>query len=88
MPCEPQCPMIRINFHLKILLVKEKIATIRQIICVTKEIGIQPMISPNQRNEVTSSLQQQLEQKLVEAMTRLVNISDEIATGCAACRTN
>ena len=78
--------MIGINVHL-IDVTKEKIATIRQIIGVTEEIGTQPMISPNRRNEVTSSLQQ-LQQKLVEAMTRLVNISDEIVTGCAACRTN
>ena len=82
MPCEPLCPMISKNLHLKILLVKEKIATIRQIICV--EIGIPPMTSPDQR----SSQQQVLDQKLVEAVARLVKISDEIATGCAACRTN
>ena len=86
MPCDPQCPMIGINVHL-IDVTKEKIATIRQIIGVTEEIGTQPMISPNRRNEVTSSLQQ-LQQKLVEAMTRLMNISDEMVTGCAACRTN
>ena len=84
MPCEPLCPMISKNLFLKILLVKEKIATIRQIICVTKEIGIQPMTSPDQR----SSQQQVLDQKLVEAVARLVKITDEIATGCVACRTN
>ena len=78
--------MIGINVHL-IDVTKEKIATIRQIIGVTEELGSQPMIAPNRRNEVTSSLQQ-LQQKLVEAMTRLMNLSDEMVTGCAACRTN
>ena len=78
--------MIGINVHL-IDVTKEKIATIRQIIGVTEELGSQPMIAPNRRNEVTSSVQQ-LSQKLVEAMTRLMNLSDEMVTGCAACRTN
>ena len=82
MPCEPLCPMISKNLHLKILLVKEKIATIRQIICI--EIGIPPMTSPDQR----SSQQQVLDQKLAEAVARLVKITEEIATGCVACRTD
>ena len=86
MPCDPQCPMIGINVHL-IDVTKEKIATIRQILGVTEELGRQPMIAPNRRNEVTRSVQQ-LSQKLVEAMTRLMHLTDEIVIGCATCRTN
>ena len=78
--------MIEINVHL-IDVTKEKIATIRQILGVTEELGRQPMIAPNRRNEVTRSVQQ-LSQKLVEAMTRLMNLTDEMVIGCAACRTN
>ena len=81
MPCEPLCPMIRRNLNMQLLLVKEKIATLRQMMCV--EIDVQPMTTPEQK----SSQQQVLDRKLVEADARLAKIADKIATGCVACRT-
>ena len=86
MPCDPQCPIRQLNGQL-ITIKKEKIATLRQILDVTEELGRQPMIAPNRRDEVTRSVQQ-LSQKLVEAMTRLMHLTDEIVIGCATCRTN
>ena len=66
---------------MQLLLVKEKIATLRQMMCV--EIDVQPMTTPEQK----SSQQQVLDRKLVEADARLAKIADKIATGCVACRT-
>ena len=86
MRCDPQCPMRELNDHL-IDITKEKIATLRQILGVTEELGRQPMIAPNRRDEVTRSVQQ-LSQKLVEAMARLMHLTDEIVIGCATCRNN
>ena len=66
---------------MQLLLVKEKIATLRQMMCV--EIDVQPMTTPEEK----SSQQQVQDRKLVEADARLAKIADKIATGCVACRT-
>ena len=81
MPCEPLCPMIRRNLIVQLLLVKEKIATLRQMLCV--EFDVQPMTTPEEK----CSQQQVLDLKLAEADARLAKIADNIATGCVACRT-
>ena len=86
MPCDPQCPIRQLNSQL-ITIKEEKIATLWQILDVTEELGRQPMIAPNRRDEVTRS-KRQIAQKLLEAIAELMYLTDEIATGCNTCRTN
>ena len=78
MPCEPLCPRIRRNLIMHLLLVKEKIAIVRQMSAVL-EFDVQSMTTPEEECS-----QQQV---LAEADARLAKIADNIATGCVACRT-
>ena len=48
MPCEPQCQIRQLNSQL-ITIKEEKIATLRQILDVTDELGRQ---APHRRDEV------------------------------------
>ena len=64
---------------MQLLLVKEKIATLRQMLCV--EFDVQPMTTPEEK----CSQQQVLDLKLAEADARLAKIAYNIATGCVAC---
>ena len=86
MPCDPQCPIRQLNGRL-MTIKKDKVATLQQILDVTEELGRQPMITPNRRDEVTRS-ERQISQKLYFAIAELMYLTDEIATGCNTCRTN
>ena len=66
---------------MQLLLVKEKIATVRQMLCV--ENDVQSMTTPEEK----CSQQQVLALKLAEANSRIAKIVDNIATGCVVCRT-
>ena len=83
MPCDPQCPVREPNNQL-INIKEEKIATLRQILDVTDELGHQ---APHQRDEAARS-RRQIEYKLVEAVAELVYLTDEIACGCNTCQVN
>ena len=83
MPCDPQCPIRQLNSQL-ITIKEEKIATLRQILDVTEELG---RYAPNRRDEVARS-KRQISQKLLEAIAELMYLTDEIAIGCTTCRTN
>ena len=83
MPCDPQCQIRQLNSQL-ITIKEEKIATLRQILDVTEELGRQ---APHQRDEVARS-KRQISQKLVEAMAELMYLTDEIAIGSNTCQTN
>ena len=85
MPCDPQCQIqIRqLNSHL-ITIKEEKIATLRQILDVTDELGRQ---APHRRDE-TARRRRQIEHKLVEAVAELVCLNNEIARGCNPCQVN
>ena len=83
MLCDPQCPIKELNDHL-IDITKDKIATLRQILDVTEELG---RYAPNRRDEVARS-KRQISQKLLEAIAELMYLTDEIAIGCTTCRTN
>ena len=73
--------MIRRNLIMQLLLVKEKIATVRQMLRV--ENDVQSMTTPEEK----CSQQQVLALRLAEANSRISKIVDNIATGCAVCRT-
>ena len=83
MPCDPQCPVRELNNQL-INMKEEKIATLRQILEVTDELGRQ---APHRRDEVARG-RRQIEYKLVEAVAELVYLTDEIARGCNPCQVN
>ena len=81
MPCDPQCQIRELNSQL-ITIKEEKIATLRQILDVTDELGRQ---APHRRDEAARS-RRQIEYKLVEAVAELVYLTDEIARGCNPCQ--
>ena len=81
MPCDPQCPVRRLNNQL-INMKQVKIATLRQIQEVTDEIGRH---APNRRDEVERNTSQ-IQTKLVLAMRELASLTDEIALGCDTCQ--
>ena len=83
MPCDPQCPIRRMNNQLKNMK-QVKIATLRQIQEVTDEIGRH---APNRRDEVERNTSQ-IQTKLVLAMRELASLTDEIALGCDTCQAN
>ena len=83
MPCDPQCPVRELNSQL-INIKEEKIATLRQILEVTDELGRQ---APHRRDEAARS-RRQIEYKLVEAVAELVYLTDEIARRCNPCQVN
>ena len=83
MPCDPQCPVRELNNQL-INIKEEKIATLRQILDVTDELGRQ---APHRRDEAARG-RRQIEYKLVEAVAELVYLTDEIARGCNPCQVN
>ena len=83
MPCDPQCQIRQLNSQL-ITIKEEKIATLRQILDVTDELGRH---APNRRDEVARS-KRQISQKLVEAVAELMYLTDEIANGCNPCQVN
>ena len=82
MPCDPQCQIRQLNSQL-ITIKEEKIATLRQILDVTDELGRQ---APHRRDEVAR--RRHIEYKLVEAVAELVYLTDEIARGCNPCQVN
>ena len=63
---------------------EDQIATLRQILDVTNELGRQ---APHRRDEVARE-RRQIEYKLVEAVAELVYLTDEIARGCNPCQVN
>ena len=77
MPCDPQCPVRELNNQL-INIKEEKNAMLRQILEVTDELGHQ---APHRRDEVVRR-RRKIQTKLVQAMTELVSLTDEIALGC------
>jgi hypothetical protein len=83
MPCDPQCPVRRLNNQL-INMKQVKIATLRQIQEVTDEIGRH---APYRRDEVERNTFQ-IQTKLVLAMRELASLTDEIALGCDTCQAN
>ena len=83
MPCDPQCQIRELNSQL-ITIKEEKIATLRQILDVTDELGRQ---APHRRDEAARG-RRQIEYKLVEAVAELVYLTDEIACGCNPCQVN
>ena len=83
MPCDPQCQIRELNSQL-ITIKEEKIATLRQILDVTDELGRQ---APHRRDEAARG-RRQIEYKLVEAVAELVYLTDEIARGCNPCQVN
>ena len=83
MPCDPQCPVRELNSQL-INIKEEKIATLRQILEVTDELGRQ---APHRWDEVARG-RRQIEYKLVEAVAELVYLTNEIALGCNSCQAN
>ena len=83
MPCDPQCPVRRLNNQL-INMKQVKIATLRQIQELTDEIGRH---APNRRDEVERNTSQ-IQTKLVLAMRELASLTDEIALGCDICQAN
>ena len=83
MPCEPQCQIRQLNSQL-ITIKEEKIATLRQILDVTDELGRH---APNRRDEVARR-RRHISHKLVEAVAELVYLTDEIACGCNPCQVN
>ena len=83
MPCDPQCPVRELNNQL-INMKEEKIATLRQILGVTDELGRQ---APHRRDEVARR-RRQIQTKLVQAVAELVSLTDEIALGCDSCQAN
>ena len=83
MPCDPQCQIRQLNSQL-ITIKEEKIATLRQILDVTDELGRQ---APHRRDEAARG-RRQIEYKLVEAVAELVYLTDEIARGCNPCQVN
>ena len=83
MPCDPQCQIRQLNSQL-ITIKEEKIATLRQILDVSEELGRQ---APHRRDE-TARNKRNIEHKLVGAVAELVYLTDEIARGCNPCRVN
>ena len=83
MPCDPQCQIRQLNSQL-ITTKEEKIATLRQILDVTEELGRQ---APHRRDEAARN-KRQIEYKLVGAVAELVYLTDEIARGCNPCQVN
>ena len=81
MPCDPQCPVRRLNNQL-INMKQVKIATLRQIQEVTDEIGRHV---PHRRDEVEGNTSQ-IQTQLVLAMRELASLTDEIALGCDTCQ--
>ena len=81
MPCDPQCPVRRLNNQL-INMKQVKIATLRQIQEVTDEIGRH---APHRRDEVERNTSQ-IQTQLVLAMRELASLTDEIALGCDTCQ--
>ena len=81
MPCDPQCPIIRMNNQLKNMK-QVKIATLRQIQYKFDEIEHH---APHRREEVerNNSL---IQTQLVLAMRELASLTDEIALGCDTCQ--
>ena len=83
MHCATQCQIRDLNSQL-ITIKEEKIATLRQILDVTDELGRQ---APHRRDEAARG-RRQIEYKLVEAVAELVYVTDEIARGCNPCQVN
>jgi hypothetical protein len=83
MPCDPQCPVRGLNYQL-INMKEDQIATLRQILEVTDELGRQ---APHRRDEVERR-RRQIQTKLVQAMRELASLTDEIALGCDSCQAN
>ena len=54
MPCDPQCPVRGLNYQL-INMKEDQIATLRQILEVTDELGRQ---APHRRDEVARGRRQ------------------------------
>ena len=81
MPCDPQCPIRRMNNQLKNMK-QVKIATLRQIQFKFDEIGRH---APHRREEVERNTSQ-IQTQLVLAMRELASLTDEIALGCDTCQ--
>ena len=83
MPCQRNCEIIQLNARLKDIKL-DKIATLRQILEVTEELGRD---QPHRRDEVTRS-KREIEQKLMSAIAELMYLEEEITNGCSACQEN
>ena len=83
MPCQRNCEIIQLNARLKDIKL-DKIATLRQILEVTEELGRD---QPHRRDEVTRS-KREIERKLMSAIAELMYLEEEITNGCSACREN
>ena len=76
MPCDPQCPVRELNNRL-IHMKEEKIATLQQI-----------LEEENLHSKPFSRRKRQVQTQLVQAMTELASLTDEIALGCDSCQAN
>ena len=83
MPCQRNCEIIQLNARLKDIKL-DKIATLRQILEVTEELGRD---QPQRRDEVTRS-KREIERKLMSAIAELMYLEEEITNGCSACQEN
>ena len=81
MPCHHLCPIRQLNTQLTTIK-EDKIATLRQILKVTEELGRE---APHRRDEVERSISE-IERKLVGAVAEKVHLTDEIARGCNPCQ--
>ena len=83
MPCHHQYEINQLNARLKEIK-QDKVVTLRQILEVTEELGRD---HPHRRDEVARS-KRQIQLKLIDAITELMYLNDEIARGCSTCQTN
>ena len=81
MPCDPQCPIRRMNNQLKNMK-QVKIATLWQIQYKFDEIERH---APHRREEVERH-NSQIQTQLVLAMRELASLTDEIGLGCDTCQ--
>ena len=83
MPCHHQCEINQLNARLKEIK-QDKVVSLRQILEVTEELGRD---HPHRIDEVARS-KRQIQLKLIDAITELMYLNDEIARGCSTCQTN
>ena len=76
MPCDPQCPVKELNKRLKHMK-EEKIATLQQI-----------LEEENLHSKPFSRRKRKIQSQLVQAMTEIASLTDELALGCDSCRAN
>ena len=75
--------MNQLNARLKEIK-QDKVVSLRQILEVTEELGRE---TPHGRDEVARN-KRKVQRKLIDAITELMYLNDEIARGCNPCQTN